>query len=516
MRKAYLSSCLWVPSEYVRRDHIKGFTVKATDLNGEETTVFAYRTDRPGYVGFPRVAGLKTFANIQYEDRTTYPTVKYPKQVALRDYQVPVIEQALSEIESGNLDFIIKAATGKGKTVMGLALAARLGVPVTVLVDQEYLQDQWVSRAKEHLGLTDKQIGIVRADKADFEGKLVTICMIQTLARRGKIPAALAESSGLVLFDEVQVCGAATFSRASMMFDAAIRVGVSATPKRKDTLQKLIDWNIGSVRVVLEEKHARSNVYILRSYGVYSWYANKTKTTGRFLAETTEDGARNLLVAEAAKWLYETGRDILVISDRIEQLQSLHSLLVALGVPEHDVAMCAKSSMVYRYAKDPTPARRPPHLEKNCDYTPVHLTWVQKTIPKKERTARMARSGIILSTYGIMAKGVDIQRLSGGIDASPRSESTQVLGRTLRTALNKLIPIWITVADMCSYRSIYQLCKRLQGYEESNAEVFIWDETSNRRRRIDYPTLEGWLVEEMRALRKCKIVQRPDGNNVLM
>ena len=106
---------------------------------------------------------------------------------------------------------------------------------------------------------------------------------------------------------------------------------------------------------------------------------------------------------------------------------------------------------------------------------------VQKTIPKVRREHAKENARVIFATYGIIAKGVDIPRLSGGVDATPRAKAAQLLGRTLRILPGKIRPIWITIADMNSFRSLFQLLCRVRDYITSNAEIFIWHPKKGRK-----------------------------------
>jgi len=45
----------------------------------------------------------------------------------LRDYQIKVIDQVISNIRGGDTSVLIESPTGSGKTIMGIALAAKLG-----------------------------------------------------------------------------------------------------------------------------------------------------------------------------------------------------------------------------------------------------------------------------------------------------------------------------------------------------------------------------------------------------
>jgi hypothetical protein len=235
----------------------------------------------------------------------------------------------------------------------------------------------------------------------------------------------------------------------------------------------------------------------------------------RFISEIADDGRRNLLLAKAIKWLYDSGRDTLVISDRVEQLCSLKALCEVIGLPERDLGIYAKMETVWVYEKDPRPARRPIGLEPDTEYTPVRLALVQKTLRKDYREYVKENSRVVFATYGIMSKGVDIPRLSGGIDATPRREATQTIGRILRIEPGKVRPIWITVADTNSYRALFQLRGRVGDYVESNAEIYLWDMEKGRK-RLDVADLRADLGERVSLLQRSKIVTALDGNNTLL
>ena len=96
-----------------------------------------------------------------------------------------------------------------------------------------------------------------------------------------------------------------------------------------------------------------------------------------------------MLIAESALALYETGRDLLVLSDRIEQLKHLQSLLYYLGVDPEQIGLYTGYNPVMKYAKNSKPARRPYGLTVNDDtglaeYTPISLQLIAKRIPKKK------------------------------------------------------------------------------------------------------------------------------------
>lgn len=481
----YLAGSMAIPLGLVDTDKLRAeLTVSYRPMGAEEPLeVQAFEEDST-HIYVPRQFGIDLCnkLEIDFEDRTSLgDEVTFPKVPTPREYQVEVLDE-LRETFNSYYDFLFRARTGWGKTIGSLILASRLGRSTLVVVDQENLKDQWVDTLVKHFGFAKGDIGIIQGKKCSYVGKAVTIAMVQT-ASRSELPPEVFDAFGFVIVDETHVIGAPTFSRILLWFSAAYRMGVSATPKRRDGLQKLLDFNLGKVRVYVSDEHDPSAVYVAYHHTVYSAYANKAPKIGRFITEVTEDGSRNLLVAESAAYLYDTGRDCLVLSDRIEQLNDLMNLCYYLGVPAQDVGIYTGYKPTYGYEKDPTPKKRPKNLVKHEGsgdikpgyyYTPVVLKLISKRCKKTDLERVKTTSALIFATYGKFSKGVDEPRLSGGVDASPRSRSEQEQGRILRPLDGKLKPIWITIADWNSYRSLFALAGRIPDYVKNNATVSIW------------------------------------------
>jgi hypothetical protein len=518
--KAYISNCVWIPAALFTEEMRQELTLTVYELAAKPddppTIVESYIEDTH-YIGVPRQYGLKLISKLRLtvqDDTCKGIDVTFPKKIKLYEEQKPVVEQMLALAED-EYDFTMKAATGKGKTVMALAFAQRRGKKTLVLVDQENLMNQWAEQIKSKLGVPKEQIGIIRSSTCTYEDCPIVIAMIQSLAARDYPEEVYFEQFGTVIVDEAHTAGAPTFSQALMMFSSRVRVGVSATIKRKDVLNKLIEWNIGTPRVILEAEHQPSNLYILNYDGVRSHNANASKLSGKYINELANDARRNLMCAIAIKWLYESGRKTLVIGDRIEQLRYMMDLVIALGVPKGAVGMYAKQTIELRYIKDPTPPRLPQYLEKGCQFTPVKLDFVQKTLPKIDKEKALAEAAIKFSTYGIMAKGVDVADLAGGMDITPRSEALQVHGRILRELDNKLVPIWVTIADTNSYRAMHQFASRLVDYETDNAEVYVWDFHKGRK-PLRAGAVRAWARRRVKELRSLRIGTNLDGLSTIV
>lgn len=309
--------------------------------------------------------------------------------------------------------------------------------------------------------------------------------------------------------------GAPVVSSVLLQFNAKTRFGISATPKRRDALQKIIDWNLGTLLIESAKKHKESSVYYVESPTVYSWYANVSPKTGRIISEIAEDAERNLKLANVIKSLYGTGRDILVISDRTEHLSNLLSLCFYLGLPEDTMGLYTGVRSVWRYEKDPTPKYRIKGAEKDALYTPIKFSLVSKKTKKADLEHVMQNCRIIFATYGMFTKGVDLPRLSAGVDCTPRSQAEQVHGRILREKSGKLSPIWVTFLDTGAYRTNFQFSQRILEYKKSNAKIYQWDFSKGIRER----SIESLRIQSIKAadsLKAAKIVQQRDGRNILV
>lgn len=513
--KAVLTSGVAIPLSLVDVEQVKKDLTHTYQPMGEEArTVESYRIDGKT-IFVPRQYGLTLCKaeGIAVDDQSspgvamTLPRVPEP-----RDYQVEVLGEIESTIER-YYDFIFRARTGFGKTICSLIIAARLGVSTVVIVDQENLMDQWRQVLIEVFGLDESGIGIIQGKKCIYEDKPVTLAMVHTLSQK-TLPDEVYRYFGLMIVDEVHIAGAPTFSTVLMQFHAATRFGVSATPKRRDGLQKLLDYNLGKVRVYVADEHAQSSVMIARSETVYSWYANTSPKTGRFISEVTDDAGRNLKLADAAVMLYESGRDTLVLSDRIEQLQNLRDLCFYMGVPAEDMGVYTGQTYSYKFAKELKPKRHPEGYVRDTEYTPISLQLIAKPHPKKSQEQIKEKAKIIFATYQKFSKGVDVPRLAGGVDASPRATSEQVQGRILRVKAGKKKPIWITIADVNSYRALYMLLGRLNDYITNNSRLYeLHPDGSNEPWPLD--DLTEYLRTRHKKLKSSRIEMTFDGLNIV-
>lgn len=527
MRPAELGGAMRIPVEHVDLRTIrKHLTYTYRPMGADKPVkVKGYHLDGD-FVCVPRQYGLRICSQLQipWDDCTTEGApAKFPKVPVPREYQ----EQPLGEIREAfkeYYDVVFRAHTGWGKTIGSLITAASYGRATLIIVDQDNLKDQWLKVLTNPalFGFRREEIGEVQGDKCTYKGKAVTIAMVQTLTQRD-YPEEFYNEFGFMIGDEIHTIGAPTFSKVLLQFPAMYRMGVSATPRRRDGLQKALDYNLGKVRVAADKQHEESSVYVVRNDTVYSWYGNMSPKVGRIITEVMEDGQRNLKIAEAALWLYESGRDTLILSDRIEHLKNIQCLLYYLGVPWEEIGLYTGYDPVWSFSKDPEPSGTPKglHKWKNDDgtmsfaeYSAVSMQVKDKRVPKARLAEIEQNCPIILATYGKFAKGIDVPRLAGGVDATPRSQAEQVQGRILRELAGKLKPIWITIVDRLNYRLMYSFYQRIAEYVKSNSRLYEWDGQEETEEWCS-TELRDLVLAEHKRLKRMEIVPTKDGGHRL-
>ncbi|MDO9139052.1 MAG: DEAD/DEAH box helicase family protein [Methylobacter sp.] len=206
----------------------------------------------------------------------------------LRPYQQTFVDDALIAQHG-----VLVAATGSGKTVSAIALAAKLGQRTLILVKSGDLAKQWIEAVRQFTGL---ECGMIGGGK-NTEGEQFTVGLVQTLCKRDLSLL----SYGLVIADEAHNCPAAQFFTVINAMNARYKYGLSATPQRRDSLEFMIHAALGDVTATIAASQLAGKVLpVVVSTQIIN-FDGEPETWGEFINALVDNPARNEFIIALAK-----------------------------------------------------------------------------------------------------------------------------------------------------------------------------------------------------------------------
>lgn len=236
------------------------------------------------------------------------------------------IQNAAVDAMLGHEDGVLVAPPGAGKTVMACAAIARRSKPTLILVHRKQLLDQWSDRLQKFLGLSKNEIHIL--GKARYPDAPVALGMFPTLAR-SEFPEALLAKYGHVIIDECHHVPAASFEAAMKRCAARYILGLTATPNRKDGLQKILFLQCGPIRhrIDLDHSEEQSRTVFVREFSLRLPAEKDRLPIHQIWEHLIQSAERNRAIASDVSAALKEQRFCALLSDRKEHLSTLESLL---------------------------------------------------------------------------------------------------------------------------------------------------------------------------------------------
>jgi len=316
---------------------------------------------------------------------------------------------------------LVEAPTGSGKTVAVLNAIAEFERSALIVVPSRTLMYQWVDEAKKHLGLTDDEVGMIGDGKEQL-GKPFTVCVLHNLFLK-IFPPDFYTSFGFVAWDEAHNLGAKEFSKTMRYFPAKYRIAVTATPDRKDGCASLFTNYFGEVSVRSEQKPLPL-VYNLLEFKVAGTPASLeyTRSNVKPLLWLSENEKRNQLIVSRVTSAYKSGHVVLVLTKFTRHAEALMNL--CRTIPQDDMGLFVGKRTV------------------ETENGPKERAVKKADLDKVKQDAK-----VIFATYSMMKEGVDIPRITFGIEALPVSDVRQAVGRARRVYPGKSQAEWISIKD---------------------------------------------------------------------
>ena len=417
----------------------------------------------------------------------------FPKFVmTLRDTQREALEKFVECNKNPlNVSGSVQLPTGKGKTILGLAIAEYFKCRTLIIVHKVDLVTGWLKNIKEAFdGKAD--VGLIRASTRKC-GKHFTIATIQTLNRLSeKELEMLYQTFGLVIQDEMHHCPSSSFSLADN-FMCRYRLGLTATPERNDGLTHVMnlyygdfcfkyghkkdDEDILSVNVVRREVPVYFNPIVQKIKGKYTIndltdfsnfdedyrlkdgqirisdmeYSKRPTVSHSLIDRAVVDCEDTVsFICKDIISEYDKGHSCIVFFSGVDSVELYAEALQSLGVPDSDIGLYYGNN-------------------KNCD----------EVIKKAENQ----RKFITLATYSKATEGTDVKQWEVGFLVSSINTGKnveQAVGRIRRTKGDMKLP----KAILYDYR--YSNCYQISRHgatRDSRYSILRFDSERSTKKR---------------------------------
>ena len=345
---------------------------------------------------------VESYVNLNNLDYLTYKI--YVKEREVETYYGFEIDN--------NKRFMLGDFTITHNTVLSLYISSLFKVKTLVIVHKSFLLNQWKSRAEE---FTNADVGILQQNNIDVENKQIVIGMLQSIAKNKYDPDIFKEF-GLVIFDEAHHAPSKYFSKALPIINCKRTLALSATPNRSDKLEKVLFWYFGDI-LYKQATETLNNVLVKmikydskdKNFKEFRTNYGKDINRPKTINKLTELISRNKLIIKIIKEiLEEPERKLLILSDRIEHLNTLHDSINALEIT-------------------------------TCSYYIGGM--------KQKKLDESTKAQVIFATYSMAQEALDIPELNTLLMVTPRKEIEQAIGRITRKRDHPVQPLVIDIID---------------------------------------------------------------------
>jgi superfamily II DNA or RNA helicase len=409
---------------------------------GEQEEPFPVFSENSQKMYIPKYYGLEKFGQPDEIRLDPGKDIDLTFNGTLRTHQLEPISKCMEAFRTqttggGGGGGILSLPCGEGKTACACYLISQLKKKTFVLVHKEFLLNQWVERISDFL--PNSKIGKIQGDVVDIENKDIVIGMIQSISMK-QYDLNLFDSFGFVILDESHRCPSRVFSKALAKINCTYMLGLSATPNRKDGLTKILKWFIGDIIFQRIGKSALNSELIRYIYcckdEVYckelTGYYGKLNSAGMINNIASFMPRTHFIVEKTVECIRENNRQVLILSDRKEQLRDIERAMAEKGIEIGYYIGGMKQSA----------------LELS--------------------TKKLA----ILATYQMAAEGLDIATIDTIVLATPKTDIEQAVGR-IRPKTGDSERNTPLVIDIVDEFSIFenQAFKRLAFYKKKNYEI---------------------------------------------
>uniref|UniRef100_A0A6C0LQX1 Helicase ATP-binding domain-containing protein n=1 Tax=viral metagenome TaxID=1070528 RepID=A0A6C0LQX1_9ZZZZ len=376
---------------------------------------FSIYLENDDYICVPKYYGLNKFGkpDINKLELHHLPKTNIDYIGKLRPNQEIIVNKIINGFDEKNGGILI-AGCGSGKTNMAIYIASYYKLKTLFIVHKKFLKNQVIDRIKSVTNITN--VGIIQGNKIDIDKPFV-VGMVQSLCKM-KYDPKIFKDFGLIIIDEVHHMGAKNFSKAYQVMSAKYMLGISAERTRNDGTYKLINWYMGPILHMEEQKP--NNMVIVKKFNyktsnterikyIENKYTNEPNRA-KMINNLILIKKRNRFILKIIEELHAQGKNILCLTSRLRQVKKFYKL-----------------------------------LNENL-YIRGNIGKYIGSMSENE-LKQSATKQIIIGTYEMAQEGLDIDNLNVVILCTPKSSIKQSVGRILRKEIYEEHPLVIDFND---------------------------------------------------------------------
>ena len=324
---------------------------------------------------------------------------------------------------------ILQAGCAFGKTNSALRVALGLGRRTIILVHKEFLLKQWKARIEEFF--PGAKVGICRQNKCEWRGYDFTIALVQSLAVREYEPE-FYSAFGLLVGDELHRVGAQSWAPIIPRFDARLRLGLTATPRRADGAERVFFEHVGPITYKatsppLPFMVSRVDIpFSLKPISRGSYYVPTDQlTSSQVNSQIADDAITTGSIASSVAAAVKIGRKCFIVSTSLDQLWNIQEELKKFPLdPRPTVGWVTGST----FTLDANGNRfKAPKKVKNRTV----MDWKMRSVTEAE-LAHADTCQVMLATKQMIEEAYDCQAIDVVYLATPINDVEQTVGRGRR------------------------------------------------------------------------------------
>ena len=216
---------------------------------------------------------------------------------------------------------IIQAPCGWGKTFTGVDIIARNNVTTLVMVHTKLLFRQWIEELERQV--PGVKIGMVGDGLLDIQD--ITVGIYKSVYNN---LSSLRDSFSIILVDEAHLCPAELFSTALNNLNAKIKIGISATPKRKDGKHVyLVDYFTPFMVTARDPRKLQDPIVMVKRTDFRFPVIDPKRDWSRQLNKLCGNQDYLATIANTAIQLIGQKRCPLILGERVQMLKDLQGMI---------------------------------------------------------------------------------------------------------------------------------------------------------------------------------------------